>query len=62
MKTFLNILGWIFVVIAFVGGFQLMLREGFSGILVSVFFLYLAAAALCFWGSSRIKKKNEGKN
>jgi len=56
MKTFLKVLGYIFAYIAVFGGFKVMVRENFAIYAVGAFLIFAAISALCFWGSSRIKK------
>jgi flagellar motor component MotA len=56
MKTFLKVLGYISAFIAVFGGFKVMVRENFASYSVAAFLIYVAISALCFWGSSKIKK------
>lgn len=55
MKTFLKVLGWIFIFIALVGGTQVMIQQNFAwpSLLAELFWVVLAW--LCF---AKSKKKN----
>jgi TRAP-type C4-dicarboxylate transport system permease small subunit len=61
MKTLLKVLGWIIVCIAVVGGSRVIAREGIHTYTFAAEAVYLALAWLCFWGSKRLKKKDEEK-
>lgn len=57
MKTLFTVLGWISLFIAFVGGIQVMAREGIHSYTVVAFLFFILVAILCFWGANRFKKK-----
>jgi hypothetical protein len=61
MKSVLKFFGWFFVLVAIIGGPQLMAREGIHTYTLGAEVFYIVAAWLCFWGSNRIKKRNEEK-
>lgn len=55
MKTFLKVLGWIFIFIALVGGTQVMVQQNFAWPSLIAELFWVALAWLCFAKS----KKNE---
>lgn len=57
MKTFLKVLGWIFIFIALVGGTQVMIRNHFAWQTVAADAFWFILAWLCFWGAKRNKTK-----
>ena len=59
MKTLLKVLGWIFVFIAVVGSPQVIIRNIFHWTTFLAMGVYVALAALCFWGAKRLKKERK---
>ena len=50
MKSFLKVLGWVFIFIALVGNTQVMAREGFNGVTFAAFLFWIILSIACFWG------------
>lgn len=59
MKTFLKVLGWIFVGIAVLGGSQVMVQQNFAWPSVVAELIWVALAWLCF---AKSKKKETDEN
>lgn len=60
MKTFLKVLGWIFVGIAVLGGPQVMVQQNFAWPSLAAELFWAALAWLCFAKSK--KKETDEKN
>lgn len=59
MKTLLKVLGWIFVFISVVGSPQVIIRNNFHWTTIFAMGVYVALAALCFWGAKRQQKPKD---
>lgn len=59
MKTFLKVLGWIFIFIALVGGTQVMVRNHFAWPTVVAELFLVVLAWICFAKSKKGKVTNE---
>lgn len=59
MKTFLKVLGWIFIFIALVGGTQVMVRTNFAWPTMAAEVFWLILAWFCFRGAKRNKTNTD---
>ena len=59
MKKFLKVLGYVFAVIAILGGGQSVARLGICFDTVSPILFYVGLSVLCFWGSRKLNKSNK---
>lgn len=59
MKTFLKVLGYVFAVIAILGGGQSVARFGICFDTVAPILFYVGLSVLCFWGARKLNKSNK---
>jgi len=59
MKKFLKVLGYVFAVIAILGGGQSVAKFGICIDTVIPLLVYVGLSVLCFWGARKLNKSNK---
>jgi len=59
MKKFLKVLGYVFAVIAILGGGQSVAKFGICIDTVMPLLFFVGLSVLCFWGARKLNKPNK---